>query len=181
MLEVPDQEMNGIREVLGKEILSVLGTFKIRGNIVHWSSIKCKRVVRGVLSAEIYAMEQSCDKIRKELALPDVPSDISTESQSLFNCLIKLAAVTEKRMITDTMSIHEAYERCELDNIRWIHGHNNPVDTITKAGSNRALAALIDRNELLCWMEGRVDRDKRETETSTGAVNGGEGHTQHEA
>ncbi|KAF1937732.1 hypothetical protein EJ02DRAFT_324136, partial [Clathrospora elynae] len=30
------------------------GTFNIRGNVVHWSSTKCKRVTRSVLASETY-------------------------------------------------------------------------------------------------------------------------------
>jgi hypothetical protein len=34
---------------------------KIKGNIIHWSSIKCKRVTRSVLASELYAMVHGVD------------------------------------------------------------------------------------------------------------------------
>ncbi|KAM4056526.1 polyprotein [Hirsutella rhossiliensis] len=35
--------------------------FEISGNIVHWSSTKCKRVTRSVLASEIYGMANGFD------------------------------------------------------------------------------------------------------------------------
>jgi hypothetical protein len=35
--------------------------FELAGNIVHWSSIKCKRVTRSVLASEIYGMMNGVD------------------------------------------------------------------------------------------------------------------------
>ena len=35
--------------------------FHIRGNIIHWSSTKCKRVTRSVLASETYGMVSGVD------------------------------------------------------------------------------------------------------------------------
>jgi hypothetical protein len=35
--------------------------FEITGNLIHWSSTKCKRVTRSVLASEIYGMTSGAD------------------------------------------------------------------------------------------------------------------------
>ncbi|KAK1912598.1 hypothetical protein P3342_004534 [Pyrenophora teres f. teres] len=78
--------------ILGNEVTSSDGSFKIRGNIVHWSSTKCKRVTRSVLASEIYAMAHgvdialaigtTIDMIMDRLSLPKVPIVACTDSRS---------------------------------------------------------------------------------------------------
>jgi hypothetical protein len=58
-------------------------SFTIEGNIIHWSSTKCKRVIRSVLALEIYAMVNGIDIglaiattlqiITNQLELPPIP------------------------------------------------------------------------------------------------------------
>lgn len=57
------------------------GIFKIFGNIIHWSSTKCKRVTRSVLASEIYGMEEGFDHaialkttIDRLMTTPDQPT-----------------------------------------------------------------------------------------------------------
>ena len=40
---------------------STTENFTMTGNIIHWSSTKCKRVTRSVLASEIYAMASGVD------------------------------------------------------------------------------------------------------------------------
>ncbi|KAF1359087.1 hypothetical protein EJ07DRAFT_122048 [Lizonia empirigonia] len=91
--------------VLGNEVTSSDTNFGIRGNIVHWSSVKCKRITRSVLASEIYAMAHgvdiavtiggTIDMIMQRLDLPKVPIVVCTDSRSLYDCLVKLG--TTKR------------------------------------------------------------------------------------
>ena len=114
--------------ILGNEIMSNDGSFKIRGNIVHWSSIKCKRITRSVLASEIYAMAHgvdiaiaiggTIDVIMERLSFPKVPIVVCTDSRSLYDCLVKLGTTKEKRLMIDIMALREAYERSELMDIR---------------------------------------------------------------
>ncbi|KAE8822069.1 hypothetical protein HRS9139_10478 [Pyrenophora teres f. teres] len=144
--------------ILGNEVTSSDGSFKIRGNIVHWSSTKCKRVTRSVLASEIYAMAHgvdialaigtTIDMIMDRLSLPKVPIVACTDSRSLYDCLVKLGTTKEKRLMIDIMALREAYECSDLMDIRWIDGRDNPADAMTKAASNSALEHLIDTNEL---------------------------------
>ncbi|KAK1914262.1 hypothetical protein P3342_007508 [Pyrenophora teres f. teres] len=160
--------------ILGNEVTSSDGSFKIRGNIVHWSSTKCKRVTRSVLASEIYAMAHgvdialaigtTIDMIMDRLSLPKVPIVACTDSRSLYDCLVKLGTTKEKRLMIDIMALREAYERSDLMDIRWIDGRDNPADAMTKAASNSALGHLIDTNELELRVQGWVNRDSKGTE-----------------
>ncbi|CAE7021550.1 Polyprotein [Pyrenophora teres f. teres] len=160
--------------ILGNEVTSSDGSFKIRGNIVHWSSTKCKRVTRSVLASEIYAMAHgvdialaigtTIDMIMDRLSLPKVPIVACTDSRSLYDCLVKLGTTKEKRLMIDIMALREAYERSDLMDIRWIDGRDNPADAMTKAASNSALEHLIDTNELELRVQGWVNRDSKGTE-----------------
>ena len=142
--------------------------FKIEGNIIHWSSTKCKRVTRSVLASEIYGLVNGFDlgialattvkMITDRIGLPPVPLIICTDSYSLYECLIKLGTTKEKRLMIDIMALRQSYERREITEIRWIDGTDNPADAMTKATPNRALERLIDTNSLTIRMEGYVER-----------------------
>jgi hypothetical protein len=144
-------------------------TFTMTGNLVHWSSTKCKRVTRSVLASEIYAMihgvdmgiatSTTLDMITAKLGIPGIPLIVCTDSFSLYECLVKLGTTKEKRLMIDIMSLRQSYERRELFEIRWIHGQDNPADAMTKGDANRALQTFIDRNRITLRIQGRVKRD----------------------
>ena len=143
-------------------------TFEIRGNIVDYKSIKCKRVVRSALASELYSMVLGVDiaiaisttlrLITQQLKIGDVPTIICTDSFSLYECLVKLGTTKEKRLMIDIMAIRQSYERRELTEIRWINGQNNPADAMTKTNPNEALKTLIDTNQLSIRAQGWVQR-----------------------
>jgi hypothetical protein len=153
---------------LGNELKDSDRSFKLTGNIIHWSSVKCKRITRSVLASEIYAMAHgvdiaiaiggTIDIIMQRLHLPNVPIVVCTDSRSLYDCLVKLGTTKEKRLMIDIMALREAYERSELMDIRWIDGRDNPADSMTKAGSNSAIEHLIDHNQLELRVQGWVNR-----------------------
>ncbi|KAK1995114.1 hypothetical protein LX36DRAFT_659952, partial [Colletotrichum falcatum] len=62
------------------------GSFTVNGNIVYFSSTKCKRVTRSVLASEIYAMVVGAD-IAYVIRYPRIPTVICTDSYSLYECL----------------------------------------------------------------------------------------------
>ena len=143
-------------------------TFTIQGNVIHYSSTKCKRVTRSVLASEIYGMVNGFDIgiaiattlriITDRLRLPTIPLVIYTDSYSLYECLVKLGTTKEKRLMIDLMALRQSYERREITEIRWINGEDNPADAFTKTLPNRALERFIDRNELIVRVEGWVQR-----------------------
>ena len=123
-----------------------------RANIIHYSSVKCKRVVWSVLGAELYGMAHGFDigavvkaTLGKILEY-DVPLILCTDSKSLYDCLVPLATTQEKGLMIDVMSLRQSYERRGIAEIKWIYGCNNPADYLTKSKASPALKAVIDTN-----------------------------------
>jgi hypothetical protein len=154
--------------MLVNESYDANNTFTICGNVIHYSSTKCKRITRSVLASEIYSMVNGFDisiaiattlrMITERLGLPAISLVICTDSYSLYECLVKLGTTKEKRLMIDIMALRQSYERREITEIRWINGEDNPADAFTKSSPNRALEHLIDRNELTVRVEGWVQR-----------------------
>src|SRR5438552_2854002 len=142
--------------------------FRIRGNLIHWSSTKSKRVTRSVLASEIYGMVAGNDMayainttirmITEQIGFPAIPMIVCTDSYSLYECLVKLGTTKEKRLMIDIMAIRQSYERRELQEIRWINGQDNPADAMTKSTPNKALEKFLDTNQLTIRVEGWVKR-----------------------
>ncbi|KAK1917073.1 hypothetical protein P3342_001655 [Pyrenophora teres f. teres] len=142
-------------------------TFTIQGNVIHYSSTKCKRVT-GVLASEIYGMVNGFDigiaiattlrMVTDRLGIPEIPLVVCTDSYSLYECLVKLGTTKEKRLMIDIMALRQSYERREITEIRWINGDDNPADAFTKASPNRALERFIDSNKLTIRVDGWVQR-----------------------
>lgn len=145
-------------------------SFKISRNLLHWSSIKCKRVTRSILASELYAtvhgvdsgivIKTKIDKILEQLEMPPIPFVVCTDSYSLYDCLTKLGTTNEKRLMIDVMSLQQSYERREIAEIRWVDGRDNPADSMTKHTSCQALKIFIDKNELIVRVDGLIERDR---------------------
>jgi hypothetical protein len=147
---------------------------KIKANIIHWSSTKCKRVTRSVLASELYAMANGFDIASTVKATTDaavknspagygrIPLILCTDSYSLYDCIVKLGTSSEKRLMIDIMSLRESYERREIDQVIWINGESNPADSMTKrpAKAGNALRRLVDTNHLELITEAWVERNK---------------------
>ncbi|KAF1935267.1 hypothetical protein EJ02DRAFT_507147 [Clathrospora elynae] len=143
-------------------------TFNIRGNVIHWSSTKCKRVTQSVLASETYGMVRGVNiaiailttlkMITERLGMPPIPLIVCTDSYSLYGCLVKLGTTNEKRLMIDIMALWQSYERCKITEIQWINGDDNPADAFTKATPNLALERLLNSNELSIRVEGSVQR-----------------------
>ncbi|KAM4063754.1 cwf18 domain containing protein [Hirsutella rhossiliensis] len=144
--------------IIANETAQSTDSFSIRGNILHWSSTKCKRVTRSVLASEIYGLtsgfdlafviKQTVNTIAQRLDLKQIPLVICTDSYSLYECLVKLGTTTEKRLMIDIMALRQAYESRDIAEIRWVNGADNPADAMTKASPNSALTQFISDNQL---------------------------------
>ncbi|KAM4061047.1 cwf18 domain containing protein [Hirsutella rhossiliensis] len=155
--------------IIANETAQSTDSFSIRGNILHWSSTKCKRVTRSVLASEIYGLtsgfdlafviKQTVNTIAQRLDLKQIPLVICTDSYSLYECLVKLGTTTEKRLMIDIMALRQAYESRDIAEIRWVNGADNPADAMTKASPNSALTQFISDNQLNVRVEGFVHRN----------------------
>jgi hypothetical protein len=127
-------------------------TDDIHTNLIHWSSIKCKRVIRSVLAAELYAMTNGFDveavikSIIERMLHIFLSLILLTDSKSLFDCLVKLGTTSEKRLMIDLMCLRQSYERREIAEIRWIDENTNSADAMTKSKPCNVLTKLIDTN-----------------------------------
>ena len=125
-----------------------------RVNILHWSSIKYKRMIRSVLTFELYDINHEFDMktmlkttIKKMLQF-NIALVICTDFRFLYECLVKLKTTYEKWLMIDVMNLCQSYERREIIKIRWIDKNNNPIDSMTKTKTFSTLKTLIDSNRI---------------------------------
>ena len=109
-------------------------------NILHWSSMKCKRITRSVLASKLYGMAHGFDTgasikhtIELILQIDNLPLTLCTDSKSLYEYLVKLGTTQEKRLMIDILCLRQAYKRHLITEIVWIDGITNPADTMTKS------------------------------------------------
>ncbi len=143
-----------------------------QANILHWSSIKCKRITRSVLTAELYAMAHSFNKgiviktTIKKILNKSIPLIICTDSKSLYDCLVKLGTTNEKRLMIDLLCLRQSYECREIAEVKWIDGNTNPADAMTKGKPCSALKALLDMNKIDLKVTEWVERGEKGMETT---------------
>lgn len=118
----------------------VLADAKNIANIIHWQSVKCRRVTRSVLASELYALSLGFDiaatkkstinQIFSHSTLDNkIPLNVCVDSKSLFDCLVKLGTTQEKRLMIDLHYLRQSYERREVTEILWIDG-NKTLPTV---------------------------------------------------
>jgi hypothetical protein len=130
-------------------------TNDIHATILHWSSIKCKRMTRSVLTVELFAMIHDfyVDSILKSIFIKMLDNIfisliLVTDLKFLYDCLIRLSITIEKRLMIDVITFRQFYERREITKIIWIHDINNSVDSIIKIKSSTILKTMIDINKI---------------------------------
>ena len=62
-----------------------------------------------------------------------------TNSKSLYNCLIHLKTIQEKRLIINVLYLQQAYKQRLITNIKWINREANPTNAMTKGKAYLAL------------------------------------------
>ena len=68
-----------------------------------------------------FAISSTLTIIIKQLRLLIIPIIVYIDSYSLYECLVKLGTIKEKRLIIDIIAIRESYENRKLFEIRWIN------------------------------------------------------------
>ena len=152
----------------------VLADAQNNANIIHWQSIKCRRVTRSVLASELYALslgfdvaatiKSTLDQIFSARSQGKIPLSMCIDSKSLYECLVKLGTTQEKRLMIDILCLRQSYERREITEILWIRGDKNPADSMTKDKGCDALQRLVDTNHLDLDLEGWVERQNPDTD-----------------
>lgn len=102
--------------------------------------MKCKRVTRSVLAAELYAVAHAFDvtyafaNSAGRLLGRKMPVFIYFDSRTLFESIIKRCSMTEKRLLIDIV----AYRNGDLEKLCWIRTQYKIADARTmdsKVGS----------------------------------------------
>ena len=60
------------------------------------------------------AINSTIKIITEQLDLPDIPLIVCIDSYSLYECLVKLGTIKEKRLIINIIILRQSYERREL-------------------------------------------------------------------
>ncbi|PVH70737.1 hypothetical protein DL98DRAFT_436437, partial [Cadophora sp. DSE1049] len=89
--------------------------FTLFSNIIYTSFIKYKKVTRAVLASELYIiiarvnilifLVTTTNIITNKLGFPRLSIVVCTDSLSLYECIIKLGIIKEKRLIIDIITI----------------------------------------------------------------------------
>ena len=93
-------------------------------NIVHWSSVKCKRITRSVLASKLYTMAHGFDISTTIKAIVELQFNISlllilcTNSKLIYKCLVKLGTTQEKRLIINIMCLRQLYKRRKIAEVK---------------------------------------------------------------
>jgi hypothetical protein len=142
--------------------------FALIGNIMHWSSTKCKRITRSILASEVYGMMNgvnigiafvtTLEIIITRFNQPEILLVICTNLYFLYECLVKLGTTQEKRLMIDILALWQLYERRKIAEIRWIYNRDNPADAFTKAIANSSLEQLVSTNKLVVRMKEHIKR-----------------------
>ena len=132
--------------------------FAIKGNLIHYSSIKSKRVTKSILAFKIYKIVRGVNiaiainiiikMIIRKLGFLQTLIIVCTDLYLLYKYLVKLSTTKEKRLIINIMALYQLYKRREIIKIQWINRKDNPANTITKSTPNKALGEFVDFNQL---------------------------------
>jgi hypothetical protein len=123
-----------------------------KANVIHWSSFKCKRVTRFVLIAKFYVMTHEFDldvvlkAIMSKMFSIIVFSILCIDFKLLYDCLIKLSTIREKRLMINIISLRQSYKRRKIIEVKSIQKHNNSIDSMIKTKSSSALKTIIKTN-----------------------------------
>ena len=101
--------------------------FVIKGNLIHYSSTKNKRVTKSVLASKIYGIVEGVNIaiaintiikiIIRQLGFLYTLIIVYTDLYLLYKYLVKLSTIKEKRLIIDIIALYQLYKRREITKI----------------------------------------------------------------
>jgi hypothetical protein len=95
-----------------------------------------------------FDVESILKSILIKMLVIDISLILITDSKFLYDCLVRLSTIVEKRLMIDVMTLRQFYERREITEMIWIHDINNSVDSMIKIKSSTVLKTVIDINQI---------------------------------
>jgi hypothetical protein len=125
-----------------------------QGSLLHYSSLKSRRVCRSALIAEKLACVDSLDAsllLKRDLEIllvQEISLLLLAHSQSLFHIITRRRDTTEKRLMLDIQATRKSYYRHGISHLGLIHSAYNIADAFTKPldKSNTALWNFLRAN-----------------------------------
>ena len=133
-------------------------------SLIEYSSSKSKRIVRSVLGAETFGMADACDASIvlqhdiKKITGRNMKIRILTDSETLFNVVIKNASTKEKRLMIDIKAARQAYNEGIISDIIWARRDYNLGDAMTKAKIMPLLMEVMKTGKIKYEIEQSVNR-----------------------
>lgn len=155
-----------------KELSSQLGSIILlvdkyeNCSVIAWSSTKCKRITRSALAAGLYAPAHAYDYgftlayTINALLKRKVKTKLLTDSRTLFDSIIPLCSMTEKRPLMDIFGLREAYRNGDLPNLGWIRTHYNVSNALTKDQEQGALHDVLRDHKINTPVYQWIDKGK---------------------
>ena len=110
-------------------------------HVLQWTSKFTRKLVKSSLGGEVYAFSEMVDHMSliREFYAPfvDIPPGMVglEDCESPFYHLRNKKMITEKYLVRHFLSIQQALEDGELENVYWLPGTENPADGMTKVKS----------------------------------------------
>jgi len=121
-----------------------------RCHVLQYSSRKSKRVVRSIMTGEMYSFTDAFDcafMFKHDLETiyqQRIPITILTDSKQVFDVITKASRTSEKRFMIDVCVAREAYNRYEISNVGLVLSAQNVADGLTKVGFCKALDDVLN-------------------------------------
>lgn len=117
--------------------------------IWRWSSVKCKRVARSVLAAELYALTRgfyagfALRHTVGKIIGRNITVRVITDSCTVYDSVMSLCSMTEKGLLIDIYFLREAHLSGDLGKLGWIWIQLVIADILTKDMKRRAVYSVL--------------------------------------